>query len=180
MKNNSIKVLVAEGSSLGNNPNYIKAARDVGKIIADKGYGYVQGGCARGLMGETLNEFAKYSDDITVVIPKCYSSDLSGMKYKKAYKVKTIQDRLEKFMELSHIAIALPGAFGTMHEILTYIETHRGKEQPIKIIIVNIDGYFDNLIMQFERMINDGLLAKGKLSQYFTVVKDVKSIKKLI
>ncbi len=176
----SKKALVAEGSGLGNKPEYIEAAKEVARILASKGYGYVQGGCARGLMGETLNEFLKYSDDVTLVIPRCYASDLKGMNYKKVYKVKTIQDRLEKFMELAEVAIALPGAFGTLHEILTYIETYRGKEQPVKMIVVNIDGYYDNLFEQIERMMNDGLLAKDKLSKFVTIVKDVKSVKKLI
>lgn len=178
--NNPKKVLVAEGAGLGNKQEYIDAAREVARLLASKGYGYVQGGCARGLMGETLDEFLKYSNDVTIVIPRCYASDLKGMKYKKAYKVKTIQDRLTKFMELSHIAIALPGALGTLHEISTYIETYRGNEQPIKMIVVNINGYYDNLFAQIERMITDGLLKRSKLTKYMTIVNSVKEIDKLL
>ena len=68
-------------------------------------------------------------------------------------------ERKALMADLSDGFIALPGAFGTMdefHEILTWrqLGIH---DKPIRLL--NIEGYYDQLLALYERMSDDGFLS---------------------
>jgi len=51
------RVFVCSGMNIANNDNINKQARQLGLILADLKYTYIQGGSSQGLMGLTLVEF---------------------------------------------------------------------------------------------------------------------------
>ena len=52
----------------------------------------------------------------------------------------------------ANLIVFLPGGIGTFDEIFTAIESKRASEHNNDIVILNINGYYDNLIKLFDNM----------------------------
>ena len=162
-----MKVAVFAGMGEGT-PKMRADAVEIGRILGKNGHTMVQGGYAHGMMGESLKEFQKYSDDVEVVTPKVYAHEMEGMKYNKLYVVDTLGERINKFMEVSDFAIALPGGMGTFHEILCAAEMYKAKEsRTVDIAVVNTDGYFNGLKEQIETAKKMGFIPKDRFDVKF-------------
>ena len=63
------RVLVFCGSSPGDHPDYARAARDFGTLLARESIGLVYGGGNRGLMGEIADAALAAGGEVIGVIP---------------------------------------------------------------------------------------------------------------
>ena len=73
-------------------------------------------------------------------------------------RVKSMHERKLKMHELSDACLTLPGGFGTMEEffeMLTWAQLGL-HEKPNAIL--NVNGFYDSLINQFDVMVMEGLL----------------------
>lgn len=133
-----------------------KQARDLGKKLAEHKITYVQGGYATGTLGETLKVFIKKSKDVEFFIPHLYydrdSANLKKLLGKKvefkATKTEGEAGRLSMVKKCDHIII-LPGGTGTLCEIMYSNEILKYNDYFGKVYLVNINGFYDNLIKQF-------------------------------
>ena len=64
------RVCVFAGSSSGNNPEYIATARELGRVLAQRGLGLVYGGAHVGLMGALANEALRGGAHVTGIMPE--------------------------------------------------------------------------------------------------------------
>lgn len=175
-----MKVFVCAGMGLAKNENINRQAAELGKMLADSQALYVQGGSEEGLMGLTLNEFLKYSKNVMFVIPSCYYDFDAPKLLKKVgvgnfkfLKVATESERL-KVVKACDKVIVLPGGTGTIEELLYCNETARAKEHSAEIYLVNIDGYFDGILKQIAKNINEGLSKPSAIK--FHIVSNVNEI----
>lgn len=133
-------------------------------------------GCAnRGLMGICYNGFLKNNRKIIGVCYEMYKSDLEGLKLDEVHMVKTLNESNEKLAELSDIVILLPGAFGTLSEFMSILETKRTKLHDKELLIFNINGFYTDQIHMFEK-INKKISSKydfNKLCKVFNSVDEV-------
>ena len=179
------KVFVCAGMGVAKNDNINLQARLLGELLAkNKCLTYVQGGSDKGLMGETLKEFLKHSNNVEFLIPDTYFDydapkliELVGKDNFKATKTKGEAGRLTKIIRCDFIVV-LPGGTGTIEELLYCNETCRAKEHKSKIFLVNIDGYFDGLLKQIKTNIEQGLSKSSAIN--FEVVDSVKTLEKTL
>ena len=175
------KVFVCAGMGLASNENINIQARELGKILAqNKSITYVQGGSDKGLMGETLKEFLKYSSNVEFFIPDTYYDydapaliELVGKDNFKAYKTHGESGRLMAIKNCDHI-IVLPGGTGTLEELLYCNETLRAGEHINNLTIINIDGYFNGILQQIKTNIEQGLSKPSAIK--FTIVDNVNQL----
>ena len=175
------KVFVCAGSDLPKNQKIIKQAQILGKILAQSNCIYAQGGSANGLMGASLQEFIKYKKkDLEFFIPEKYfeydTKDLIALlgDNKGMYqKMRSESQRLEAIKQCDKI-IVLPGGTGTIEEVLFCNETARSNEHQNEIILVNIDGFFDNLIKQIQTCIDFGFSNQNAIK--LKIVNNVEEI----
>ena len=178
---NMKKVFVCASMGLAKNENINLQARKLGEILGlNKDVIYVQGGSPYGLMGETLKEFIKHSNNVEFYIPDSYYEEdsialieLLGVENFNATKTRGEAGRLESVIKCDHI-IVLPGGTGTLEELLYSNETSRAKEHQSKITIVNIDGYYNGFLQQVQTNIEQGL-SKTSTVRY-EVVENVNQI----
>ena len=175
------KVFVCESMYMPKSENIIKQARLLGYLLADSGAQYVQGGCAKGLMGETLKAFLTKSKNVRFVIPEKYfdydAPELEALVGKENFiyeKVSGEAGRLAKIKEADRI-IVLPGGLGTLEELLYVNETARAGEHAKQIDLVNIDGYYDGFLQQVNTSIEQGLSKPSVLK--FNIVKNISQLK---
>lgn len=170
-----MKVFVGEGSIMSSNEKFIEAARYIGKYLGENHITYIQGNCINGLMGETYKEYSKYSDDVVMY----------GMKGDNSYKetkelLPTFDARTMKIIYSCDVAIFLPGGDCTIQEITTFNQYNREYPDSHKLIIVNIDGFFNPLIDVYKRIVDDKLNVSRGFKDSFIIVDSIEEAIKYI
>ena len=166
-----VRVFVAEGCRMPKNPNITKAAEQIGDYLGRHKYAYLQGCNEEGLMGVTYKAFIKNSNkaklvDLNVVYVDNYREGMVG----EHINSKCLNTRLKVFADNTDIIVVLPGANGTLHEFATFFELNRMYPGAYEIILVNIDGYYDNLIKFIRKAEREGLCVKGEFNERVRVV----------
>lgn len=174
-----MKIFVGCASREISNEKYLAIAKEVGRAIAKRGHDLVYGGCNRSLMGavqETVSKNPK--SDIYIVTCNAYVEDLKDLPYEQAYAYPTINERKNKFIELSDILIYLPGGTGTFDEFCSALESKKSGEHDLPMILFNIDGYFNPLIAMIEKAVDEGF-SPETTNDFFHVVNDMDEFMKL-
>ena len=130
---------------------YKTAARQLGEDIARKGWGIVFGAGTQGLMGELARQARKSNGCLTGVIPD--SLNFPGIVYEECDELiatHTMRERKAIMEQRSFAFIALPGGFGTLEEILEIITLKQLGYHNKPVVIMNINGFYDSLMAQFE------------------------------
>ena len=87
----------------------------------------------------------------------------------------TINERTDYLLKNSDVCIFLPGGIGTIYEIMSSIETKRAHEHNCKIIIVNLFGYFDELIKMFDKTYKENF-ASIKDKNTYTIINKIEEL----
>ena len=74
--------------------------------------------------------------------------------------VETMHERKERMIKGTDAVIALPGGSGTLEELLEAITWKRLGIYSRPIIIVNLNGFYDPLIQQFENCIKGNFMSE--------------------
>ena len=177
------RVFVCAGMSMSNSEKINKEAKLLGEILAEDGdITYVQGGSDKGLMGKTLKEFLKYSKDKNVefLIPDVYyeydAPALIKLLGKNNFKAKITHGEAGRLQEIKEcdLIIVLPGGTGTLEELLYCNETSRSGEHKARILVVNIDGFYNGFLKQLETNFKYGLSRQSAIR--FDVVSSVEKL----
>jgi hypothetical protein len=135
------------GSKSGNNPAFISAAQELGKLLAQKNIALVYGGATNGLMGEVANAALAHNGKVIGVIPTLIADrELAHKTLTELHIVDSMQTRKTKLLELSDAFICLPGGVGTMDELFEVLAfTHLGvSTKPCGLL--NIQKYYEGII----------------------------------
>ena len=140
---------------------YTDAAYELGCMIAQKGHTLVFGGgdtgmmgaCARGVHdnnGKTLGIAPEWIGSFEPLCEKC-----SDFIY-----VDTMDERKNEFLKNSDVFIIAPGGIGTLDEFFEIITLKKLKQHDKKIIVFNIDGFYNKMIEMIDEMGEKGFLYK--------------------
>jgi uncharacterized protein (TIGR00730 family) len=157
MTEHPFTVAVFCGSSPGNDPLYLEAARTVGRTIALRGFGLVFGGGHVGLMGAVADAAMAEGGHVTGVIPRSlHEREHTHSELSELVMVETMHERKLIMAEKSDAFLALPGGPGTLEEITeqwtwAQLGIH---EKPCGFL--NVDGYYDPLITLVDTMRDRG------------------------
>lgn len=133
---------------------YLKAAYRLGAILARESITVVYGGGAVGLMGELANGAMAEGGKVIGIIPE-FMYDLKWG-YDGITELKIVKDMSERkklVMDGSDAIVALPGGCGTFEELFEALTMKRLGFYLNPIILVNVNGFYDSLIVLLERSI---------------------------
>lgn len=152
-------VCVFCGSSMGRNPDYEKAAVQLGTAIARRGMSLVYGGSNLGLMGAVADAALAAGGEVFGIIPEFLESkELAHKELTRLETVQSMHDRKARMAELSDAFIALPGGYGTLEEfceVLTWAQL--GLHQKPQGLL-NVAGYYDSLLQFFDQAVVEKLV----------------------
>ena len=135
------------GSSLGSRPEYARAARDLGRALADRNIGLVYGGARVGIMGELADSVLAAGGSVTGVIPQfLMDKEVAHRGITDLMVVPSMHERKAKMSELADGFIALPGGLGTLEEffeVLTWAQLSM-HQKPCGLL--DVCQYFQKLI----------------------------------
>lgn len=166
-------IVVFCASAKGNQDVYFKSAFTLGETIAKRNIELIYGGGKVGLMGAVAEGALKNGGVVTGIIPDFMTPhEIAHQGLSELIEVKSMHERKLLMHEKSDAVITLPGGFGTfeeLFEILTWIQLGLYKKP---VVILNQNGYYDNLEKQIDHMMNEGLLneAHGQSLKFVTSV----------
>jgi uncharacterized protein (TIGR00730 family) len=107
------------GSSAGRQPEYAAAARDLGRLLAERSVRLVYGGGNVGLMGVLADEVLAHGGQVIGVIPEhLMAKELGHAQVTELRVVGSMHERKALMADLSDAFVALPGGIGTLEELL--------------------------------------------------------------
>jgi len=147
------KICVYCGSGPGNDPAYVQAAVEFGKILANNGIGLVYGGGTVGMMGEIAAAVREYGGEVTGIIPTfLMNRERPTEGLNDLIVTADMHERKRKMFEMADAFVAMPGGIGTLEEIveqMTWAQLGRHKKP---ILIANIKNFWHPLCALLDHM----------------------------
>ena len=135
------------GSGCGTDPTFADAARQFGKILAEKRVGLVYGGGSLGLMGTLAMSVLDHGGRVTGVIPEFLTGREHVMaRAQEIIVTRDMHERKRIMFERADAFVALPGGLGTLEELveqMTWAQLGRHKKP---ILVANINGFWEPLL----------------------------------
>lgn len=152
-------ILVFCGSKTGNNPIYEATARQVGITFAQRGIHLIYGAGDVGLMGVLADATLAAGGKVTGVIPY-FLRDREGGRtdLTELIQIDGMGERKKIMAKRSDAVLTLPGGYGTLDELFEMLTLVQLSKATHPIGVLNTNGFFDPLINQMDRMLEDGFL----------------------
>ena len=166
-------ICVYSSSSCAVDRKYFDAAEELGRQIALRKDVFLFGGGLVGLMGASAKAVHCYGGKVIGVIPEALN--MKGIVYESCDELIVttgMRERKAVMDSRSDAFIALPGGYGTLEEILEIITLKQLKYHNKPVAILNLDGFYDNLISQFDLIIQNRF-AKPENSELYFVAGSV-------
>ncbi|MBI4646186.1 MAG: TIGR00730 family Rossman fold protein [Bacteroidia bacterium] len=154
------------GSATGNNSAYRDLTAHLGKLLAERNKKVIFGGGKVGLMGVLADSVLENGGEVVGVIPEFLVHKEIAHEKSQLIVVKTMQERKQKILEIADAFIALPGGFGTIDELFEMLTLLQLGRHSKSIGILNINNYFNNLILFLETMVKEQFLKE----KYFKMI----------
>lgn len=149
------------GSSMGNQESFKEEAKKMANYFCTKGIELTYGGSSVGIMSILADTMLANGGRVVGVIPQfLIDIEVGHTNLSKLHVVDTMQDRKVLLAKISDAFIAFPGGMGTLDELFEMITMTQLRIQDKPIGILNIDGYYDHLLLFLDRAVTDGFVRK--------------------
>lgn len=148
------------GSNSGRVPAFTAAADALGKLLAERRIRLVYGGGQVGLMGTLADAVLEAGGEVEGVIPEFLAlKEIAHMSLTRLHVVKSMHARKAMMESLSDGFIAMPGGIGTMEELFEIWTWGQLGQHRNPVGLLNVDGYYDELVAFLDKMTEQGFLA---------------------
>ncbi len=152
-------IVVFCGSKSGNDEGFTTAAKQLGKLLAQKNITLIYGGGNKGLMGDAANAALENNGRVIGIIPevlKDWEHAHNGLT--QLHVVADMHVRKKMLYEFGDAAIILPGGNGTLVELFEMLTWNTLQIHNKKVFILNINGFYNHLIQHMQIMFEQGFL----------------------
>ncbi|MCS3529850.1 TIGR00730 family Rossman fold protein [Chryseobacterium sp. JUb7] len=147
------------GSSFGSDDLFKDQATLLGQTLAKQNIQLIYGGANVGLMGAVADGALNSGGKVTGVLPHfLQSKEIAHKELTELILVETMHERKTKMNELCDGVIVLPGGYGTLEEFFEMITWAQLGLHKKPIAVLNIDGFYDDLIKLVQTMVDKGFL----------------------
>jgi len=149
------------------NKEYIVEVEQLGRLLAERGHSIVYGAGASGLMGAVARGMDAGGGKIIGVAPHFMHEFEPLYDCTEIIQTETMAQRKSVMEERAEAFIVVPGGVGTFDEffqILTLKELGQLGRKPI--ILLNVDGYFEELHSLLKASDSKGFLRWGVMEMF--------------
>jgi uncharacterized protein (TIGR00730 family) len=153
------RLCVFSGSSPGAQPDYRRAAEELGRALADQGVGLVYGGASVGLMGVVADAVLDAGGEAIGVIPQALvEREIAHSGVSDLRVVGSMHERKALMAELADGFVALPGGMGTLEELFeVYTWTQLGlHSKPLGLL--DARSYYARLVAFLDHAVEERFL----------------------
>lgn len=153
------RICVFCGSNPGRDSRFSAAADDLGRRIAQRGFGLVFGGGRVGLMGALADAALAAGGEVVGVIPDALMrAELAHEGLTDLRVVGSMHERKALMERLSDAFVALPGGFGTLDEFCEILTWSQLGIHSKPCSILNVGGYFDPFLKFVDGAVQAGFI----------------------
>jgi len=139
-------VCVYCGSGPGTNPNFIEAAKALGKALAESNIRLVYGGGSLGLMGAVATSVLDHGGTVTGIIPDFLRMRENALtRVQEMVVTPDMHERKRLMFERSDAFVALPGGLGTLEELVEQLTWAQLGRHAKPVLLANVDGFWEPL-----------------------------------
>jgi len=158
-KENMKSICVFCGSSDSVHEDYINAAYQTGKLLAQRGIRLVYGGGKTGLMGAVANGAVEAGGEVIgVTIPSMNTAALAYTGLARMDVALDMHGRKARMHELADGYIALPGGFGTWDELFEAITWGQTGAHEKPVGMLNVRNYYNILLAAMDHAVAEGFV----------------------
>jgi uncharacterized protein (TIGR00730 family) len=174
-----VRIAVFTGSHDGP-PSHRAAAEAFATDLAKAGVGIVYGGGHVGLMGVIADAALAAGGEVVGVIPQHLVDDeVAHPGLPRLEVVPSMHERKAVMADLADAFVALPGAAGTLEELFEAWTWGMLGLHAKPTALFDVDGFWQPLLTQLRRMVDDGYL-DGRRLDALGVVTDAKGLLEFI
>lgn len=157
-------------------PEYFEKTAELGKYLATRGHEVVYGGCNMGLMECIAEAVCRNGGKTIGVVPSKVEANVTPSRHiTRRIDVPNLSVRKQTMMDISDIFIALPGGIGTLDEIFSVAASHTIGYHNKRVILFNINGFWNATLSMLEKMKSEGML-RGTLSDYIATADSIEDL----
>lgn len=154
------------GSAMGNGNLFADTAWETGRMIARLGLGLLYGGACCGTMGKVADAALENGAEVCGIIPdffENYEFEVLHTGLTQLVRVKTMAERKQMLIDKADCFLALPGSYGTLDELFETLVLVQLKQIAKPVFLLNLNGFYDPLLKQLEKMQECGFLQAENL-----------------
>lgn len=150
--------------------HYLDGASELAKELVGAGATLVFGGGKTGLMGHIASEVIRYGGNASGIMPRFLKDiEMDHPEVRDFTLVDTMAERKAALLAGTEGLIALPGGCGTLEELLEAITLKLLGQYLKPIVIVNQNGFYDDLLRQLARMVDEEFMNPEHLHLWVAV-----------
>lgn len=154
------------GAQFGHLEAFHEAAAAMGKGIADHDWALVYGGSKGGLMGEVAEHAINAGAHVTGIRPTSLLPEEASDNMKMEHiDVPDMDTRKRMMFDRADAFVFLPGGMGTLEELGQVTSWTKLGYYEKPIVLVNVDGYWDDMVAWFETAIEAEFVTREGLSR---------------
>lgn len=179
--NNMASICVYCGSSPGKDAAFVRAARELGTLLAKRGHTLVYGGGNTGLMGAAADAALAAGGRVVGVIPDhLVRWEVGHNGLTEQHVVASMHERKAKMMSLADGFLALPGGVGTLEEIIEVFVWMQLGLHAKPCALLNVNRYYDPLVNFLAHMTDHRFLRPEQLSQLIVAREPSEALDRLL
>ena len=147
--------------------SYLAMGEAMGTLMAQRGHGLVFGGGAQGMMGAVVRGVSRAGGHSLGVAPSFFLVD--GVLFEGCSEfiyTETMRERKQIMEDRSDAFVMTPGGIGTFEEFFEILTLKQLGRHNKPIAILNIEGYYDDLIRMLETTVAEGFMREACLHLY--------------
>ncbi|HVM99778.1 MAG TPA: TIGR00730 family Rossman fold protein, partial [Caulobacteraceae bacterium] len=168
-------VCVYCASSNAADPDFLAAASQLGRTIADEGLRLVYGGGGVGLMGAAAKAAHTAGGRVLGVIPQFLTSHERPLRIVETVVVTSMHERKMMMFDEADAFAILPGGIGTLEEVVELLSWRRLGLHSKPIVFLNLKGFWDPLFGVFDHILAQQLVPP-EFSEVWRAVTRVEDI----
>jgi uncharacterized protein (TIGR00730 family) len=154
------------GSAGGSDPRFEEAARELGRIMAERGLELVYGGGRLGLMGIVADTVIAYGGKTYGVIPRALvDKEVAHSGLTELITVTTMHERKARMTELCDAFVCLPGGIGTLDEMFEAWTWNALGYHCQPFALLNVAGFWTPFVEFMGHVSRSGFLSQRRLDQ---------------
>ncbi len=155
-----MKVCIFCGAYSGKSPIHAENATQLALLLTKRGHTIVYGGGKVGLMGIIADTALKNGGKVIGVIPDfLVAREVGHNNLSELILVKSMHERKQRMASLADVFIAMSGGWGTLDELAEILTWKQLGLINQSVGIFNIQGYYDPLKAQMQKMVDNGFLS---------------------
>ncbi len=148
-------------------PKYLEGIDKIAENLLEHHDGIICVGAQTGSIGAMYNKMIEGDGFVDIIVPAPYATESEGMIANSLTQVDTLFMLQQIALKNTKITLVLPGGNGTLAELYMITDSIKSKFDTDKVLIYNINGFYNKLKEMNDFMLDAGVL-KQEQYEYFT------------